>query len=448
MTECEGCKALRSQLEIALKKITKLEESSLKRIAELEARLAMYENAHTPPSQKRYPDKRATEPENSGRLGRPPGFQGTTRPAPKPDKQIVVLKEHCDACGHALNEPAGFVTRVIEEIPEPRPVQVVEYKLGFYVCPHCGQSNAAEHEDCPREGVLGLRALAQISLLKYECRLPCKLVCMALERDYGLQITPATVLAVNTRVANGLQNEYDALMQRIRLAPVLYVDETSFRVGGVKYWLWAFVTPAETLVVIRPSRSKKVLREILGDDFLGLIVCDGWKTYSNFTDRLQRCWAHLLREAEYAAGFEGEAVPLHAALRKLYKRLVRELKLNPSFESRLRLFRNACQALRYWLSKRWESERVKKLVEKIRNGFKHWFTFVLVPGVEPTNNRAERALREHVVIRKIIGTLRNGKGVRSHEVIMSVLASWRQQAATEKVDFRERLVDALRARAS
>ncbi len=418
----------------------------LKRLEKLEARLDIYENAHTPSSKKLFPERKPRD-EPSGRLGRPPGYEGSTRATPKPDKQIVVLKEKCDACGTPLSEPAGFSTRVIEEIPEPRPVQVVEYKLGFYVCPHCGKQNVAEHEDCPREGVLGHRALSQVALLKYEGRLPCKLVCTALERDYGLRITPATVLAVNARVANGLQNEYNAILQRVRLAPILYVDETSFRVGGVNYWLWAFTTPTETLAVIRSSRGKKVLREIL-NDFAGIIVCDGWKTYSNFTNRLQRCWAHLLREAKYVAEFEEEAVPLLAALRKMYAQLVKELSANPSFEKRLWLFRNARQALRYWLSKHWKTMRVRKFVEKIRNGFKHWFTFVLIPGVEPTNNRAERALREHVVIRKIIGTLRNEKGVHAHEVITSVLTSWRQQAATENTDLRERLVDALRAKAS
>jgi hypothetical protein len=63
----------------------------------------------------------------------------------------------------------------------------------------------------------------------------------------------------------------------------------------------------------------------------------------------------------------------------------------------------------------------------IRNGFEYWFTFVIHPGVEPTNNRAERALREHVVLRKILGTLRNSKGTSIHERIMTVLATWGQR---------------------
>jgi hypothetical protein len=76
---------------------------------------------------------------------------------------------------------------------------------------------------------------------------------------------------------------------------------------------------------------------------------------------------------------------------------------------------------RYWY------KSTKKFVEKIRNGLDYWFTFLLHPGVEPTNNRAERAIREPVVQRKIFGTLRNEKGTRIFEVLSTVLATWKQE---------------------
>jgi len=70
---------------------------------------------------------------------------------------------------------------------------------------------------------------------------------------------------------------------------------------------------------------------------------------------------------------------------------------------------------------------VSRFAAKMRNGMDHWFTFLTVPGVESTNNRAERALREFVVQRKIFGTFRNGKGTGIYETVMTVLASWKQQ---------------------
>jgi len=79
------------------------------------------------------------------------------------------------------------------------------------------------------------------------------------------------------------------------------------------------------------------------------------------------------------------------------------------------------------LKQEYANEKVRKFIGKISNGFEYWFTFVIQPGVEPTNNRAERALREHVVQRKIIGTLHNRKGTSIHERLMTVTATWSLQ---------------------
>ena len=83
--------------------------------------------------------------------------------------------------------------------------------------------------------------------------------------------------------------------------------------------------------------------------------------------------------------------------------------------------------LSYWLNKHYENRETKRFIQKMRNGFEHWFIFLTIPGVEPTNNRVERALKEPVVQRKIIGTFRNGKGTRIYETIMTLLATWKQR---------------------
>ena len=422
-------------------KLVKLVEELRQRIAELEKRLALYENAHTPPSRRRFPERKHDE--HGGPLGRPPGFEGSTRPIPKPDRVEVVHASSCPECSGSLGEPAGYRSVIVEEIPEPQPVQVVEYKLACYVCPHCGQGVTATHKDCPKEGVFGFRAMAQVALLKYAGRLPFRLVCEALKRDYGLEITPATVLAVNGRVANSLEGEYEAIRQRIRISPVVHADETGLRVGGVQYWIWIFVTDGQTLVVIRPSRAKKVLKEVLGDDFQGTIVCDGHKSYSNFTNNLQRCWAHLLREFKFASEKTKEATPIYRMLKRLYRKLTHALEGNPPNGERQRLSHNAELTLWRWLSKEWKEKPTIKAVGYLRNGMRHWLTFVTTPGMEPTNNRAERALREHVVIRKIIGALKNEKGTHNHEVITSVLTTMRQRQPDE-TKLRETLAQAIR----
>nr|QNO43783.1 hypothetical protein BPLLOOKG_00009 [Methanosarcinales archaeon ANME-2c ERB4]QNO50591.1 hypothetical protein EGELPFMD_00011 [Methanosarcinales archaeon ANME-2c ERB4] len=399
------------------------------RIMELEAKLAMHDNAHTPPSLKRG-GKRKKDQDAGDRKkpGQKKGHKGVTRPPAKPDRQMDVMKDRCPDCGTELGVPFSVESKIIEEIPEPQPVIVTEYKIAHYTCPHCQKEVVATDACCPKEGRFGNNTIAQAALLKYEDRLPHRKIRNALMRQYGLEISPATILDLTRRAADAVQSEYDLILERVRNASILHVDETSIKVQGKKYWIWAFTTPNETFVAIRKSRGTKVLLEILTRRFKGIIVCDGWKPYTKFTKRIQRCWAHLLRESKDLAEKIAEAVPLHRALTRLYQKLTGALESDPPPEIREKLLHNAQATLKRWINRGYGSEKVEKLIGKIKNGFEYWFTFVIHPDVEPTNNRAERALREHVVQRKIVGTLRNGKGTSIHERIMTVLATWAQQS--------------------
>jgi transposase len=398
------------------------------KIIELEARLAQYENAHTPPSLRRGRNRKKDQDKNDkGKPGQKIGHKGVTRPYAPPDRQVEVTMDRCPDCGSDLDAPFRIDSKIIEEIPEPQPVIVTEYKIAHYICSYCRKEVAAKDPGCPHEGKFGNNVIAQATLLKYEDRIPHRKIHDAMMRQFGLKISPATILDLTRRAADAVQSEYDAILNKIRGAPILYVDETSISVQGEKHWIWTFSTPLESFFVIRKSRGMKVLTEVLTRRFKGIIVCDGWKSYAGFTNRLQRCWAHLLRESkEIAEKFE-EAIPLHKALKELYEILTNALESDPPPEVRRYLCHLAREALRNWTLKEYSVEKVRKFIGKINNGFEYWFTFIIHPRVEPTNNRAERALRPHVVLRKILGTLRNEKGTSIHERIMTTLATWGQK---------------------
>ena len=107
--------------------------------------------------------------------------------------------------------------------------------------------------------------------------------------------------------------------------------------------------------------------------------------------------------------------------------MIYAIENNPPPEIRKMLLHDAQETLKQWFKKEYVDEKVKSFIGKIKNGFDYWFTFITHIGVESTNNRAERALREHVVQRKIVGTLRNEKGTMIHERLMTVFATWMQQ---------------------
>ena len=434
MDEGEIIKQLREQNEQL-----RLEIELIKaKIRELEARLAQYENAHTPPSLRRGRNRKKDNGDK-GKPGQKIGHKGVTRPYAAPDSQVEVTTDRCPECGTELGAPFRIDSKIIEEIPEPQPVIITEYKIAHYRCPFCRKEVVANDAGCPHEGKFGNNTIAQATLLKYEDRLPHRKIQDAMKRLFGLKISPATIFDLTRRAADAVRSEYDAILNKIRGAPILYVDETSIRVQGERHWIWTFSTPSESFFVIRKSRGTKVLVEVLTRRFKGIIVCDGWKPYTRFTNRIQRCWAHLLRESKDIAEKFEEAIPLHNAIKELYEILTEALENDPPPKVRKRLWQLAREALKHWTLKEYSIEKVRKLIRKINNGLDYWFTFIINPGVEPTNNRAERALRPHVVLRKILGTLRNDKGTSIHERIMTTLATWGQkglnslQMLTEKL---------------
>ena len=132
--------------------------------------------------------------------GRPRGHPGRTRPRPRPDVvRAPERKERCEGCGSLLGEPSFVGHRVVEEISNPHPRQVIDFLTYEYECPSCGSHTTARHPDCPPTGWLRKNALVQATLMRYGERLPHRKVSEALERTYGLSVTPATVLDVTSR---------------------------------------------------------------------------------------------------------------------------------------------------------------------------------------------------------------------------------------------------------
>jgi transposase len=417
----------------------------------LKRALLKYENPHTPSAMRKYPTTPTTKTgdhtnqkttTNQKRFpGRPKGKKGTTR---QKQKTPTITKEpppkhQCTHCKTPLHEPHKIKHHLIEEIPLRQKRQVIDYIEYQYQCPNCHTKNTAKHPECPPEGIFGVNAQCQTTLLKFAARLPFEKTAEHMNTQFDLPMTPATVLDITSRVSQTLRSNYHDLMVQIRNSPIVNIDETSIKIDGKNWWLWTFVTPTVTLYVIEPSRGKKVLEQVLGADFLGFIGCDGLRSYSNFSDRLQRCWAHLLREAKWLSERFSEAVGLYVGLKGLFSFLKDSLVGDPSLEVRRGLVLLGRRRLRYWLDKVYVGEEVRAFVKKVGNGFDFWFTFVLILGLEPTNNLAERALKEPIVQRKIMGTLRNRKGTQIYETMMSLLATWEKQG----LDLHDQMAESL-----
>lgn len=415
------------ELRFRIIQLEKIILEQQKRIVELERRLARYENANTPPSQRRYPSKEKNE--NSGRIGRPPGVEGSTRETPEPTEIVEVKRDTCPFCNNSLEKPSFYESKIIEEIPEPQPVRVTEYRLAHYDC-SCGKHIIAEHPDCPKQGRFGFNVQAEVVISRTEDRLPLRKIQRALSRRCGLNMTAATVFEIERRVSVSLLSEYEKLKSRIREAGVVYCDETTFKVDGKEWWLWVFRAQNDVLLVIRKSRSGGTVREILGEKFTGIVVSDGYSVYSKFGTQ-QRCWAHLLRELDFTVEQNPQLKPFLKELKEFYHKLKEKVAEFPL--ERWKIFEESKKWLEVFLDTAKGWKELKKFSKYLENGMPNWLTFVKHEGVEPTNNFAEQSLREHVVMRKIMGTLRNQKGTGIYEVLASMVATWNLQGVNPQV---------------
>jgi transposase len=272
-----------------------------------------------------------------------------------------------------------------------------------------------------------VNVLAETALNRYEYRLPYRKIAERFDHLYDLSMSGASAWHATERAARAGRAEYDQIQAQLRQADVVHIDETGMKLDGEQAWIWTFRTDEHTFFVVRESRGSKVPREVLGEDFAGIIVCDGWTAYPAFHDDLQRCWAHILREAKAVADDHAEGEPIYRELKRIFDGLQTWLRTDPSEQQRNRMKERARARLERIVQMDVNAEDVQALQGKIERGLGSWLTFVGEPAVPPTNNAAENALREPVVLRKIIGTLRNQNGIFVHETLLTLLATWKRQ---------------------
>ena len=424
------------QMEERIDELEEKLEQKDERIEELETRLRKYENPHTPPSERRSgTDESPTSQDDEdddvrtdgGTPGRKNGHDPEWRSTSDPDEEVEVTCDCCPECGQHFDESVGVSPRLVEEIPDPQPPEVTQYNRHCYQCDSCGTETVATHPDCPDEGQFGVNVIAQSALSRYDYRLPYRKIADRFEQLHGLELSGAAAWHATERAARAGRCEYEQIRRQIQQADVVHIDETGIKRDGEQAWIWTFTTENHTLYAVRESRGSDVPAEVLGEDFAGTVICDGWTAYPAFSDNLQRCWAHILREAEDVAEKQPEGKPIYDSLKQLYVALQTRLESDLTIRERAELQRVARRELESLIERSVPDGPVATLLGKIEGGLDHWLTFVGEPAVSPTNNAAENALREPVVLRKLIGTLRNDRGMFVHETVLSLLATWRQQ---------------------
>ena len=394
-------------------------------------------NSSRPPSSDPPQSPRPRRPRGQRRRGGQPGHPGHTRtllPVEEVDEVVVLKPDRCSGC-HALlwgDDPAPFRHQVIE-IPPIQPV-VTEYQWHQLVCAGCGEVTRAPWPEGVPSGTYGPRVQATVALYTGAYRLPKRTTHQMMEEVFGVPMSVGTIGPLEQATTEAVAAPVEEARTYVHAQEVAYLDETSWRQGDKRAWLWVAVTSLVTVFVVRLSRGGQVARELLGEHFSGILVTDRYSAYNWYPVRWrQLCWAHVLRDFEAmrarGGGSEeiGDALLAQAHQMFAWWHRVREGTLQRStFRSYMTPLRREVERL-LDVGSRCGVPKTAGTCRDILKRRQALWTFVQVAGVEPTNNTAERSIRPGVLWRKGSFGTQSAEGSRFIESMLTVVATLKQQ---------------------
>src|SRR3989449_9615912 len=259
-------------------------------------------NSSRPPSSDPPQPVRPRRPRSKRRRGGQPGHPGHTRtliPVEEVDEVVVLKPEQCTHCHAPLqgDDPKPWRHQVIE-IPPIKPV-VTEYQWHQLVCSVCGEVTRAPWPAGVPSGTYGPRVQATVSLYTGAYRLSKRTTQHVMDEVFGVPMSVGTISQLERATTAAVDAPVEEAHSYVHEQEVAHLDETSWRQGGKRAWLWVAVTSWVTVFVVRMSRGGHVARELLGEHFAGILVTDRYSAYNWYPVRWRQvCWAHLLRDFE------------------------------------------------------------------------------------------------------------------------------------------------------
>jgi transposase len=360
------------------------------------------------------------------------------RPTPPAidEVQDVPVPTSCPDCGADVDD-THVTAQYQEDLPPVRPV-VRRFDVHIGRCRRCGRRVQGRHPLQTSDAVgaaavqLGPQALAVAASFNKHLGLSFSKIGTVFADRFGLTVTRGALVRAVHRVAAKAQPTYTALCETVKTSAMVVADETGWRVHAELHWLWVFTTPDTTIYAILPGRGFDEAASVLGKDFAGILVRDGWAPYRQFTAALhQTCLAHLLRRSR-----ELQQDHPHARIPgEVQALLQRALAVRDRFaagtmsEHGVAVARgHLAHQLARVLDRRTVVPDVQRFVRHLDREWVALFGFLHAPAVDATNWRAEQAIRPAVITRKVNGGgNRTARGAATQQVVASVLRTARQR---------------------
>jgi len=344
----------------------------------------------------------------------------------------------CPHCHTQLMDLSDYLRHVEELIPF-KLLTTCYHTHGGY-CPSCRKHVESRAEEQPPaadvpHGQLGLNALATAAVMRVCYRMPLRQITRLFSHLPGIALSAGAIVKQLKRLGKWLEKQYHRLKLVLRAARVVHADETGWRTNGKNGYLWTLTNSTHTLYHIDPSRSGKVIADLLGKSFGSMkdqtLISDFYNAYDQFDAWQQKCLTHLLRELRDTIARRPELAS-HEFFKKC-KKLVQEMLRLKKRRDELSKADYAHQVdllekrLEQLSQSSWDDADANRLTGRLKKYRHKLTTFLHKKEVDGTNNAAERAIRPAVVMRKITGGSRSESGARAWSILASVMRTAEQQ---------------------
>jgi len=440
---CTNCRRLQARVDVLEAELAALKQVVAQLSQQLAAARKDSSTSSKPPSSDIVKPPKPPPPQGQDRrrIGGQPGHPKHERAAFGPEAVNGGSFDHrlesCPRCGHDLRPALTIAPRVVQQVDVREvPLSIQEHRSHSGWCPRCQVMHEAPlPPSIRRGGLVGPSLTTWIAYLKGACHASYSTVRKFLRDVVRVTISRGELARIIAKVSRALERPYQELLDDLPGQARLNVDETGHKQNGARQWTWCFRAGLYTLFKIDPTRSADVLIEVLGAEFDGVLGCDYFSSYRRyqreFSVLLQFCLAHLIRDVKYLTTLPdprdrayGEG--LREALRSLFGVIHRREELSATaFQSQLEAAR--VEVMRRSKQDVPETRHSGNLAKRFETHGEGYFRFVTMPGVEPTNNLAEQAIRFVVIDRLITQGTRSETGNQWCERIWTAIATCTQQ---------------------
>lgn len=428
------------KLEGEIERLREENERLKQKIEQLEKQL---EEALRTAKRQAAPHSRGEPKEKPKKPGRKPGAdygRHACRSVPRRiDQQIAVpLPEQCQHCGGAVafqRTEAQYQEEIV------RRTLVRRFDIAVGQCQRCGRHVQGRHRLQTSDALgaaavqLGPEALTLAALMNKQMGLSLGHTRQVLQQGFGLTVSCSGICRALARMADKAAPSYQGLIVAARQSLVNVPDETGWRVGGRLQWMHVAVSEWVTVYAILPGRGFSQLAWIVGADYEGFLVHDGWAPYYKFPSGNvfhQSCLNHLISRCKNLAKIlSPSAARFPLAVQGLLQRalVLRDRYLEAEVSRHgLRTATGRLEAeLDRLLQKDYRCAANVRLGKHLTHERPWLFTFLHCPGLDATNHLAEQAIRGFVIARKVWGGNRSSNGARTQQILGSVLRTCWQQ---------------------